>query len=321
MRILNYKTVFLPGNYERARIPGIVTLSSGTIVSYCELRQSSSDWAVIDIGMKKSRDGGKSFSELKILVSGKGRDTVNNPLMIAQGNTLHFLYCINYRRVFYMKSTDEGDSWTSPEELTDCIKAQTKDFFWSCIATGPCHGISLSDGTLLVPVWLSFNKEDEKSHHPSVIALLYSRDKGESWNMGEISGILSDPSEFSVAELPDGRIFANIRHEGEKKCRAIAEINEDFSLCNIRLCESLPDPVCCAGFIAFRDGFLFTNCNSVNERKNLTLKKLASDFSVAGELLLSADGGYSDIALAPDGSRAFVLFEKGKNLELCIIAL
>mgnify|MGYP003291992895 CR=1 FL=1 len=321
MKILNYKTVFLPGNYERARIPGIVTLSSGTIVSYCELRQSSSDWAVIDIGMRKSTDGGKSFSELKILVSGNGRDTVNNPLMIAQGNTLHFLYCINYRRVFYMKSTDEGDSWTSPEELTDCIKAQTKDFFWSCIATGPCHGISLSDGTLLVPVWLAYNKEDEKSHHPSVIALLYSRDNGKSWNMGEISGILSDPSEFSVAELSDGRIFANIRHEGEKKCRAVAEITGDFSIRNIRFCESLPDPVCCAGFIAFRDGFLFTNCNSLSERENLTLKKLASDFSVAGELLLSADGGYSDISLAPDGSRAFVLFEKGKNLELCIIAL
>ena len=321
MKILNYKTVFTSGNYERAGIPGIVTLSSGTIVSYCELRQSSDDWAVIDIGMRKSTDGGETFSGLRILVSGNGRDTVNNPLMIAQGNTLHFLYCINYRRVFYMKSTDEGDSWSLPEELTDCIKAQTKDFFWSCIATGPCHGISLSDGALLVPVWLSFNKEDEKSHHPSVIALLYSRNNGKSWNMGEISGILSDPSEFSAAELPDGRIFANIRHEGDKMCRAIAEINEDFSLCNIRLCESLPDPVCCAGFISYGDGFLFTNCNSVNERKNLTLKVLTPDFSVTRELLLSEDGGYSDISLSPDKKRAFVLFEKGKKLELCVIEL
>ncbi len=321
MRIINCKTVFLSENYERARIPGIVTLPSGTIVAYCELRQSSDDWAVIDIGMRKSRDGGESFSDLKILVSGKGRDTVNNPLMIAEGNTLHFLYCINYRRVFYMKSTDEGDSWTEARELTDSIRKQTDPFFFSCIATGPCHGVSLSDGTLLVPVWLAYNKEDKKSHHPSAIALLYSRDKGKSWEMGEISDELTDPSEFSVAELPDGRIFANIRHESEKKCRAIAEITGDFSIRNIRFWENLPDPVCCAGFTAYRDGFLFTNCNSLSERENLTLKKLASDFSVEGELLLSADGGYSDIALAPDGSRAFVLFEKGKNLELCIIAL
>ncbi len=321
MRIISNKTVFSEKNYERARIPGIVTLPSGTIVAYCELRQSSDDWAVIDIGMRKSRDGGESFSDLKILVSGKGRDTVNNPLMIAQGDTLHFFYCINYRRVFYMKSTDEGDSWTEARELTDSIRKQTAPFFFSCIATGPCHGISLSDGTLLVPVWLAYNKEDEKSHHPSVIALLYSRDKGESWNMGEISGKLRDPSEFSVAELQGGRIFANIRHEGDKMCRAIAEINGDFSICNIRFCENLPDPVCCAGFIAFRDGFLFTNCNSHKGRENLTLKKLSDEFIITEELLLSVEGGYSDISLSPDGKRAYVLFEKEKTLELCVIEI
>ncbi|MBQ6897582.1 MAG: exo-alpha-sialidase [Clostridia bacterium] len=321
MRIISNKTVFAEKDYERARIPGIVTLSSGTIITYCELRQASDDWAVTDIGMKKSRDGGKSFSGLKILVSGNGRDTVNNPLMIADGNTLHFLYCINYRRVFYMKSTDEGESWTSPGEFTDCIKELTAPFFWSCIATGPCHGISLSDGTLLVPVWLAYNMDDEKSHHPSVIALLYSRDKGKSWKMGEIDHELSDPSEFSVSQLPDGRISANIRHEGKEHFRAAAEITEDFSINNIRLCRCLPDPVCCAGFIANGDGFLFTNCNSVCKRENLTLKMLTSDFSVAGELLLSIDGGYSDIAVSPDGKAAYVLFEKEKNLQLCVIEM
>ena len=321
MKILNYKTVFAEKDYERARIPGIVTLPSGTIITYCELRKSPDDWAVTDIGMKKSRDGGKSFSDLRILVSGNGRDTVNNPLMIADGNTLHLLYCINYRRVLYMKSTDEGECWTSPSELTDSIREQTAPFFWSCIATGPCHGISLSDGTLLVPVWLAYNKEDEKSHHPSVIALLYSRDKGKSWKMGEISRELSDPSEFSVSQLPDGRISANIRHEGKEHFRAAAEITEDFSINNIRLCRCLPDPVCCAGFISYGDGFLFTNCNSVCERENLTLKMLTSDFSVAGELLLSTDGGYSDIAPSPDGKAAYVLFEKEKNLQLCVIEM
>lgn len=321
MKIIKNTTMFSPENYERARIPGIVTLSSGTIIAYCELRQDKSDWAVIDIGMRKSRDGGNTFSDTEILVSGKGKDTVNNPLMIAEGNTLHFLYCINYRRVFYMKSTDEGESWSAPRELTDSIREQTGDFFWSCIAVGPCHGISLSDGTLLVPMWLAYNKEDEKSHHPSVIAILYSRDGGASWNVGEISRELSDPSEFSVASLPDGRVFANIRHEGEEKCRGAAEISSDFSIKHISLCENLPDPVCCAGFVSYEDGFLFTNCNSQRERKNLTLKRLTEGFSVTEELLLSEDAGYSDISLAPDGRTAYVLFEKGKNLNLCVIEI
>lgn len=319
MKTIKSTTVFSPENYERARIPGIVTLPSGTIVACCELRQSSDDWAVIDIGMRKSRDGGECFSDVKILVSGKGTDTVNNPVMVADGSTLHFLYCVNYRRVFYMKSTDEGESWTSPRELTDIIKEQMKGFFFSCIATGPCHGICLRDGTLLVPVWLAYNREDEKSHHPSVITLLYSRDKGESWCAGEISSELSDPSEFSVAQLPDGRIFANIRHEGEEKCRATAEINGDFLINNIRFCENLPDPVCCAGFVSFKDGFLFSNCNSQSERKLLTLKRLSCDFSTVEELLLCESGGYSDISVSPDGKTAYVLFEKGR--ELCFFAV
>ena len=321
MKITGCSTVFSPGGFERARIPGIVTLPSGTIVTYCELRQSSDDWAVIDIGMRKSRDGGKSFSDLKILVSGRGADTVNNPLMIADGSTLHFLYCINYRRVFYMKSTDEGESWSSPRELTDIIKEQTKDFFFSCIATGPCHGICLSDGTLLVPMWLAYNKEDEKSHHPSVIALLYSRDKGDGWCVGKISSELRDPSEFSVSQLPDGRVFANIRHEGEECCRAAARISDDFSIEDIRFCENLPDPVCCVGFVAFKDGFLFTNCSSQSERERLTLKMLDCDFNTEKELLLCETGGYSDISLSPDGKKAYVLSENGKNLELLLIEI
>ena len=321
MKIINFTTVFSEKNYERARIPGIVTLPSGAIIAYCELRSSPDDWAVIDIGMKKSTDGGKTFLETEILVSGKGRDTVNNPVMIADGDILHFLYCVNYRRVFYMKSTDGGDTWSAPRELTAALREQTSPFFFSCIATGPCHGIRLSDGTLLVPVWMAYNKKDEKSHHPSVIALMYSRDKGEVWETGEICRELSDASEFSVCQLSDGRIFANIRHEGEENCRAAAEISGDFSIDNIRFCKNLPDPVCCAGFVSLGDGFLFSNCNSVTDRESLTLKRLSSDFSTEGELLLSQEGGYSDIALSPDGKRAFVLYEDGKSLRLCTVEI
>ncbi len=321
MNIIRSETVFSPEGYERVRIPGIVTTSSGTLVAYCELRQGDSDWSVIDIGMRKSSDGGHSWSDLKILVSGNGRDTVNNPLMIADGKILHFLYCVNYRRVFYMTSSDEGESWSVPRELTDCIKEQTGDFFWSCIATGPAHGIALSTGELLVPVWLAYNKEDAKSHHPSVIAVLYSADKGKNWRTGKICAELSDPSEFSLAQLSDGRVFANIRHEGKKKCRAVALLNYEFSLGDIFFCENLPDPVCCAGFSAYKNGFLFTNCNSENDRINLTLKRLNSDFSVSASLLLSKAAGYSDVAIDIEEKTAYVLFEKEEQIDLCVVEI
>lgn len=299
--------------YFRGRIPGIVCTDNGTILIYCELRDSDSDWAVIDIGLRKSTDGGESFTETKILVSGNKKDTVNNPLMIADGETLHFLYCLNYKRVFYMKSTDEGESWTQPRELTGCIKEQTGDFFWSCIATGPTHGIKSSDGRLIVPFWLAYNKEDEKSHHPSVIGVLYSRDGGESWKTGELYSGLRDASEFCVAELK-GKIYANIRHENPEPCRAAGEITPDGRIIDVKFIEKLSDPVCCAGMCSTEDRLLFTNCAHKKRRIDLTLRVLDENFKEEKNIHISEEAGYSDVAVSPDKSTVFVLYEKESEI-------
>ena len=79
--------------------------------------------------------------------------------------------------------------------------------------------------------------------------------------------------------------------------------------------------MCCAGFLSYKDGFLFSNCNSVSERINLTLKKLDCDFTVRDTLLLSEKAGYSDIAMSADGRTAYVLYEREKQLEFCVVEL
>lgn len=303
--------------YERARIPGIICLDSGTIIGYCELRRSDSDWAVIDIGMKKSTDSGKSWSDRKILVSGECENTVNNPLMIADGNTVHFLYCLNYHRVFYMKSTDEGNTWTEPAEITGMIKEQTKDFFWSCIATGPTHGICLSSERLLVPIWLAYNKDDDKSHHPSVISTLFSDDKGLTWKVGKLFFALNDPSEFCIAEINDGEVIANIRHENEEKCRAVGRITSDAEIVGVHFDERLPDPVCCAGLYTDGKNMFFSNCANTANRRDLTLRKFTHDGLLSESLYLSDMAGYSDITVSADKNYAFILYEYEKNLKLC----
>lgn len=301
--------------YFRARIPGIVCTDKGNLIAYCELRKSDSDWAVIDIGMKKSTDGGKSWSERRIIISSEGKNTVNNPVMITDGDILHFIYCINYREVFYMKSTDEGENWSEARSITDDIRKSLNGFFFSCIASGPTHGIKVSPGRLIVPLWLAYNRADSESHHPSVICVMYSDDGGESWKTGEICDELTDASE-SVAAEADGRIYLNIRHEGIFKCRYMAEIDEKCSIVNLHPDEDLPDPVCCAGFIAYKNGFLFSNCASAVSRIMLTLKKLDKKGQVAESLLISEKGGYSDIAVSSDNKTAYVLHEY-ENILIC----
>ena len=313
MKVINESVFESAEGYHTARIPGIVLSADGTLTAYCELRRSGSDWAVIDIGVKRSLDGGRHWSEREILVSGGKNDTVNNPLMIADGNTLHFFRCLNYSRVFYMKSTDGGRSWGEERELTERIRECTGDFFWSCIATGPTHGLCLSTGRLLVPLWLAFNREDPKSHHPSVVSFLYSDDSGESFSTGEIFCGLNDPSEFCIAEL-GGKTLINIRHENEEKCRAVGEITPDGRFSDIRFLKALPDPVCCAGMCSTGDEILFSNCEDEKERIKLTLKRLDGRFNITERLLLSEKGGYSDIAVNPETREAVVLFERDNKI-------
>src|ERR1051325_6408261 len=47
--------------YPVYRIPGIIVTSKGTVLAYCEARQSYSDWGTIDIVMRRSVDGGKTW--------------------------------------------------------------------------------------------------------------------------------------------------------------------------------------------------------------------------------------------------------------------
>jgi sialidase-1 len=49
-------------SYAQYRIPGIVVSRNGVVLVYCEARRSGNDWAAIDIMLRRSVDGGKTFS-------------------------------------------------------------------------------------------------------------------------------------------------------------------------------------------------------------------------------------------------------------------
>src|SRR5690349_17875442 len=57
--------IFTAGTDEYAiyRIPGLVVTAKGTVLAYCEARRvGTTDWDTIDIMLRRSTDGGKTWS-------------------------------------------------------------------------------------------------------------------------------------------------------------------------------------------------------------------------------------------------------------------
>ena len=74
--------VFVSGQdgYPNYRIPSLVVTSKGTLLALCEGRTKNDDHAANDLVLKRSGDGGRSWSKLQ-LVRDEGEATCNDPVM------------------------------------------------------------------------------------------------------------------------------------------------------------------------------------------------------------------------------------------------
>eukprot|EP01031_Cornospumella_fuschlensis_P019628 gene19628-24050_t len=140
--------------YELYRIPGIIVTRKGTVLAYCEARKSAKgDWGPIDVVMRRSTDGGKTWLPRQTVVHEEGDlpvnpvaaaqnldkpgdNTANNPVAFTDRNgAVHFLYCLEYARCFYIRSDDEGVTWTKPIEITGTFEKFRPEYDWKVIAT------------------------------------------------------------------------------------------------------------------------------------------------------------------------------------------
>src|SRR4051812_47953906 len=143
--------------YALYRIPGIVVTPKGTVLAYCEARKTAKgDWGTIDIMLRRSTDGGKTWAPrrqiahfgppvpknpvaLRQKLATEGEQTVNNPVAIVDrtNGTIHFLYCLEYARCFSMHSNDDGQTFSKPVEITATFDAFRPEYDWQVLATGP----------------------------------------------------------------------------------------------------------------------------------------------------------------------------------------
>ena len=332
------------GGHKVYRIPGIVATKKGTILAYTEARRTGlGDWDSIDIVLRRSTNGGVTFSPQRVIAQAPGKVerspvaverkqgnpgdiTYNNPVAIADRNgSVHFLFCLEYMRAFYMRSDDDGQTFSEPVEITSAFEAFRPEYAWRVLATGPGHGIQLANGRLLVPVWLALGTGGN-GHHPSVNATIYSDDHGATWHRGQIAvpntPEFPDPNETGAVQLADGSVMLNVRTEAKENRRAVV-ISKDGagSWTAPRFQDDLPDPICFASVVRFstkktggKNRLLFVNPDNLaradgkdtrsKDRVNLTVRLSYDEGAhwTVKRVIEPGATGYSDLAVMPDGS-------------------
>ncbi len=342
------------GAYDLYRIPGLVVTAKGTVIVYCEARQrAGSDWGPIDLVMRRSTDGGKTFSlpvkiadvpgpktknpvalDKKLAVDGEV--TYNNPVMIAERDgRLHLLFCLEYMRCFITHSCDDGETWCPPEEITKVFEPYRAEYDWKVLATGPGHGVAMTSGRLVVPVWLSTGTGGH-AHRPSAVSVIVSDDHGQSWMRGPLivgtTEVTPNPSETIAAELSDGSLLLSIRNESARHRRLVTWSANGFDGWSTPAFHpDLFEPICMASLLGVRHdnrvNLIHVGPDSSDAapavelvqggskslpRRNLSLQASADDGLNWSPRVVLEPGvsGYSDLAFHPDGS-ILCLFESG----------
>lgn len=321
---LSQVEVFRSGDdgYHTYRIPALVVTKKGTLLAFCEgRRHGSGDSGDIDLLLKRSHDNGRTWSAPQV-VADFGEDTIGNPAPVMERKTGEIILLLTRnpgnvterqivdgtasgtRTVWISRSSDDGATWSAPEEITSSVKLPE----WTWYATGPGNGVQLRHGRLVVPC--DHIQAGTKANYSHVIV---SDDGGRTWKLGGTAG--DKTNESAVVELRDRSLMLNMRSYHGKNRRAVAisrDRGETWS--RVKLDDALVEPVCQASLIRFRkDRLLFSNPADV-KRVRMTVRMSRDEGKTwpVARTVHEGPAAYSSLAQLQDG-RIGLLYERGEN--------
>ena len=343
-----------------SRIPALTTTPKGTLLAVYDMRRRKRRdlQEDIDIGLSRSTDGGQTWEPVRVIMDmgeygelPQEQNGCSDPGIVVDQNTGEIFcaavwmwgklgkhqwvddgsepgYEIGKSAQFLMvRSKDDGLTWTKPENMT----RQLKKAEWILLAPSPQAGITLRDGTVVMP------GEGRDAEDRRFSTLIVSRDHGANWTVGTPSAV--DNNECQVVELDDGSILLNARSERPIMLRSVwvtDDLGQTWKPHETHR-KSLIEPNCNGSLLRFdyqEDGepkhvLLFANPHSQTGRVHHSIQVSFDEGRTWPEeyRLLLDEGrgnGYpsmtriddSHVGIVYEGSQAHVVFQKVSLNEL-----
>ena len=259
------------------RIPSLLVTKKGSILAFSERRLGLHDHAQNDIVLRRSIDGGRTWSN-EIVAHEDGVNSINDPLTVQleNGRILLMFARFPYGRhardagwikmadlgyddpkanvlTFICHSDDDGQTWSKPVDISRQVKPPQL-----LNANTPGAMIQLTQGShrgrVVTGLWgtLPIIKNGKRSREWRVV-VGYSDDNGKTWKRTEPLIDLSGkgfPNECQVAEAANGDLILISRNQGGDTFRKKA-ISHDGgqTWSSLKIDQGLPSVACMGSVI------------------------------------------------------------------------
>ena len=326
------------------RIPGLVTTQKGTLVGVYDIRHENSRdlQGHIDVGVSRSTDGGRTWGPMIVAMDmgewgglPQNLNGVGDPCILVDEVTGDLLLFAAWThggeagkaawwsagsgfepettpQLMMVRSTDDGLTWSEPENLTKQVKQEA----WNFTFQGPGRGITMEDGTLVVP----FQHQEPAPERTPAAGIMYSTDRGLTWHVHEYAKI--NTTESQVAEVEPGVLMLNMR-DNRHTGRAVYVTRDLGRTWEPHVSDGkLVEPVCMASLLKVKasenslrkDILLFSNPADEKDRKDITIQMSFDGGATWTRKVLLDEGdgwGYSCLTMI-DRKTVGILYESSQ---------